>query len=230
MTLGASENGLLSGWRRRLRSFQAAAAAGIVASVGWLVVMTRWLDAPSIEASDSEILEYYADPEGLSGLASLQILVIATIGFLWFVGVIRGRIGDAEPKLFGTVFFGGGILLAVLMFIGSAAFAAPLVLVEETGRAVDPDTVAMSRILARIVLGVFAPRIGSLFIFSLSTLALRTEALPRWLILVSYAVGVAMFLNVTMASPNVYVFPAWMALVSVVLLFHPPRISIADTL
>ena len=87
----------------------------------------------------------------------------------------------------------------------------------------------MTRTLAQIVLGVFAPRIGSLFIFSLSTLALRTGALPRWLILVSYAVGVAMFVNITMASPNVYMFPAWMALVSIVLLFHPPRISMAET-
>ncbi|MBT8240051.1 MAG: hypothetical protein KJN63_02360, partial [Acidimicrobiia bacterium] len=135
----------------------------------------------------------------------------------WFIGVIRGRIGEAEPKLFGTVFFGGGILLAGLMFIGSALFAAPLVLVEETDRMVEPDVVATTRVLARIVLGVIAPRVASLFIFSLSGMALRTNALPRWLIYFSYTTGVILFLNVTFTTPSIYVFPCWMAVVSLVL-------------
>jgi hypothetical protein len=37
------------------------------------------------------------------------VLVVSTIAFLWFVGVVRGRIGDREPRLFGTVFFGSSL-------------------------------------------------------------------------------------------------------------------------
>ncbi len=213
----------LGSWRWAFRSIQAAAAAGIVAAVGWIVVLGRWLDTPAIDATDAEITEFYADPGGLGGLASLQILVWSTIAFLWFIGVIRGRIGRDEPKLFGTVFLGGGILLAVLILIGSSLFAAPAVLAEETDRAVDPDVVAMTRTLARIVMGVIAPRMASLFIFSLSGLALRTGALPRWLVVVSYATGVALFVNVTFATPSIFVFPGWMVLVSLVLLVRHPH-------
>ncbi len=212
-----AEAGGLGPVPRRARSIEAAAAAGLVAAAGWLVALAQFLDAPSVDASDSEIESYYANPDGLTGMASLQILVVATVGFLWFIGVIRGRIGDAEPKLFGTVFFGGGILLAGLMFIGTASLAAPLVLVQETDRTVDPDVVATTRVLARIVLGVMAPRVASLFIFSLSGMALRTGTLPRWLVYFSYATGVLLFLNVTFTTPSIYVFPAWMAVMSLVL-------------
>ena len=38
--------------------------------------------------------------------------LIAVAGFLWFMAVIRDRMGDREPKLFATVFFGGGIIIA----------------------------------------------------------------------------------------------------------------------
>ena len=210
------------GLRQRLLSIRGAAVAGIVAALGWLVVLARWLDAPAVDASDAEIREYYSQVDGLSGAGSLQILAWATIAFLWFIGVIRDKIGPDEPKMFGTVFFGGGIILAVLMCVGSAAFAAPLVLVEESDRAVDPDVVAMTRTLARITLGVFAPRIASLFIFSLSGLSLRTGAMPRWFVFASYAIGVVLFLNVTFTSPSIFVFPAWMVLASAVLLVHRP--------
>ena len=222
MTTAESSTERPTDWRRRLLSIRGAAVAGVVAALGWLVVLVRWLDAPKIDASDAEIREYYAAVDSWNGLASLQILVWATIAFLWFIGVIRDKIGPVEPKLFGTVFFGGGIILAVLMFIGSAAFAAPMILVEESDRGVDPDVVAMTRTIARIVLGVFAPRIASLFIFSLSGLSLRTGAMPRWFVFVSYAIGVALFVNVTFYSPNVYVFPGWMLLASAVLLVHRP--------
>lgn len=209
--------------RRRLLSIRAAAVAGIVAAAGWLIVLTRWLESPDIDASDAEIREYYGSVEGLSGVASLQILVWATIAFLWFIGVIRDKIGQVEPKLFGTVFFGGGIILAVLMFVGSAAFATPYIMLEESDRAVDPDVVTTTRTMASIVLGVFAPRIAALFIFSLSGLSLRTGAMPRWFIFLSYAIGVVLFVNITFASPSIYIFPTWLVVASVALLIRNPH-------
>lgn len=47
-------------------------------------------------------------------------------------------------------------------------------------------------------------------------------ALPRWLVWLSYIVGIGEFVNVTIARPTVYVFPAWIALVSIVLLIRRP--------
>jgi hypothetical protein len=78
----------------------------------------------------------------------------------------------------------------------------------------------MTRALAVTLLSVFAPRIATLVMFSTAALARKTGALPRWLVLVTYIVGVAEFVNFTISRPTVYVFPAWIAVVSVVMLIR----------
>jgi hypothetical protein len=223
MTSETADDTFAGRWKERLRTVQSAAVAGVVAAVGWSVVLASMLDAPPLDASDAEINEYYLNvTEGLAAADGVELLAVATIGFLWFIGVIRNRVGKAEPKLFGTVFLGSGILFAAVLFAGVAALAAPAVLATETDRVVDPDVAAMARSMARILLGAVAPRIGSVFVFSFSTLALRTGALPRWVLVVSYLAGTFMFVSVTLATLPLYLFPGWVAFVSVVLLLHPP--------
>lgn len=207
-------------WRARLASVEAAAIAGIICAVGWSIGMRGLLATPSIDASDAEILRYYRDVDGVGAVALLQVIVLATIAFIWFVGVVRSRLGEQEPRLVGTVFLGGSILLAGLTFGGAAALAAPSVLVE-AGGIPEPGAASTSRALALTLLSVFAPRVATLVMFSTAALARRSRALPRWLIVLTYVVGVAEFVNVTISAPTVYVFPAWIALVSVVLLVRP---------
>lgn len=209
--------------RRRFGSIHAAAIAGIVCATGWSVSLAGLLNAPGIGASDAEIERYYADPSaGTASLVWVQVLVFATIAFLWFVGVVRGRLGDREPKLFGTVFFGASILLAGLLFVGASFLVAPAVLVSVGDRAPDPGSVALTRAAAAVVLSVFAPRVATLVMFATASLGRATGALPRWLVWLTYAVGVVEFVNVTIAVPTIYVVPAWVAVVSVVLLVREP--------
>jgi hypothetical protein len=211
----------VTGWRKSLRSIEAAAVAGIVAALGWVYSLVRLLDGPGVEASEAEITQFYADPDtGWDTLFVLQILVIATAGFLWFIGVIRNRVGRATATLFDTVFFGGGILYAGLLFVGAAALAAPFLLADIGGMEVEAGSAALLRSFARVMLGVFASRVAALVVLSTSTLGLRTGALPRWLVLVGYLAGVGILLNVTFFTPSVYAFPAWIAVVSVVLLIR----------
>jgi hypothetical protein len=209
--------------RRRLLSIEAAAVAGIVCAVGWALSLGGLLGAPGVGASDAEIVEYYSDTSnGTAAVIWLQVLVVSTIAFLWFVGVVRGRLGDREPRLFGTVFLGSSVLLAGLVFIGAALLAAPAVLLAVGDRAPDPDAVAVTRAAAAVVLAVFAPRMATLVMFSTASLGRATGALPRWLVWLTYAIGVAAFVNVSIATPTVYAVPAWIALVSIVLLVRRP--------
>ena len=85
----------------------------------------------------------------------------------------------------------------------------------------------MARSLAAIVMSVFAPRVATLVMFSTAVLARKTGALPTWLVVVTYVVGVGAFINVTISQPYIYVFPSWIALVSVVLLVRPPPHGLA---
>ena len=57
---------------------------------------------------------------------SLQLLPFAGIAFLWFIGVLRDRIGSGEDRFFATVFLGSGLLL-VAMFFTSGAVAGGLI-------------------------------------------------------------------------------------------------------
>ena len=210
-------------WRQRLGSIEAAAIAGIVCAVGWSVGIRGLLATPAIGASNAEIARFYGRSDtGFNAVVLLQVIVVATIGFLWFIGVVRGRLGEHEPKLFGTVFLGGSVLMAGMVFIGTAALAAPSVMVQVGGRTPDPGAASMSRALAATVLSVFAPRVATLVMFSTAALARKTQALPRWLVFVTYIVGIGEFVNVTVSQPTIYVFPAWIALVSVILLVRPP--------
>jgi hypothetical protein len=209
--------------RRRLASIEAAAIAGIVCAVGWALSLRGLLSAPGIGASDAEIDDYYADTSnGTAAIVSLQILVVSTVAFLWFVGVVRGRLGDREPRLFGTVFLGSSVLLAGLLFAGAALLAAPAVLLAVGDRTPDPDAVSVTRAGAAVLLSVFAPRVATLVMFSTASLGRATGALPGWLVVLTYVIGVLAFVNVSVATPTVYAVPAWIALVSTVLLVRRP--------
>ena len=224
--MAAGVGGLVpSDRRRRLRSIESAALAGIVCAVGWMAALAGLLAAPGLGADDHQIDQHYADEgTGTAAVLWLQVLVFSTIAFLWFVAVIRSRIGDREPKLAGTAFFAGSVLLAGLLFLGAALLAAPAVMVAVSDRQPDPATAAMLRVAAAIVLSVMLPRIATLVMFSTANLGRASGALPRWLVGVTVVVGVAELINVTVSTPEIFVFPAWIALVSIVLLVtHPER-------
>ena len=180
-------------WRRRLASIEAAALAGIVCAVGWSISLRGLLAAPPVDAHPAEILRYYGNPDaGLHVLLLLQVMVIATLAFLWFLGVLRSRLGDRAPHLVVTVFFAGRIPSA--------------------------DAASITRAMAVTILSVFTPRVAALVMFSSASLGRKTGALPRWLVAVTYVVAAVELLNVTISEPTLYVFPAWVALVSLVLL------------
>ena len=81
-------------WRTRLASVEAAAIAGIICAVGWSVGLHGLLATPAIDASDAEIARYYRDTDGVRAVVLLQVIVVATIAFIWFVGVVRSRLGE----------------------------------------------------------------------------------------------------------------------------------------
>ncbi|MEX1286443.1 MAG: hypothetical protein AB1Z57_00740 [Acidimicrobiia bacterium] len=208
-------------WRTALRSVQSAAIAGVVFAVSATIGIVRLIAGPTIAATDAEIEAYWSAPGAGEGISlTLQLIFIGTAGFLWFVGVIRTRLGENEPKLFSTVFFGGGILFAALLLVGSAAIAVPAVLTDQVGRVPSVDVVLTSRSLGVIVLTDIATRVQALVVFSTSGLGLRTGALPRWLSLVGFVVGLGLLVTFGFREPLIAIaFPVWVALVSVVLFF-----------
>ena len=205
---------------------EVAAVAGIICAVAWSVSLGGLLAGPGLDASHEEIARFYADHSDGGYVGSLlALMVIGAVAYLWFVGVVRSRLGARESRLVGTVFLGASVLLTGLMLVAASALAAPSLLVDVGGQAPDPGAAALLRALATVELSVFASRIATLVMFSTASLGLRTGAFPRWLVVVTYLVGIAEFVNVTLSTPRLYVFPAWIGLVSIFLLVRRPHLA-----
>ncbi len=109
------------GLTRAARSIEAAAVAGLAHSALSLIATWLLLGAPDPASGAGVLDEWYSDPGNQRRMImGLNLLVMSSIAFLWFVAVIRRRVGDRENRFFGTVFF---VALAGAAFLsGIAAF------------------------------------------------------------------------------------------------------------
>jgi len=105
--------------RSALRTPRAAAVAGIVFSV--LLISSLVLLRISVPAESAVPGTWLTDSGKRTAVAiGLNLIPFAGIAFLWFIGVIRDRIGTHEDRFFATVFLGSGLLLVGMLFVAAA--------------------------------------------------------------------------------------------------------------
>ena len=89
----------------QLRTPRAAAVAGIIFSV--LLIAALVLLRASAPANPAVPGAWLTDSRHRAQVAfALNLVPFAGIAFLWFIGVLRDRIGDREDRFFATVFLG----------------------------------------------------------------------------------------------------------------------------
>ena len=93
--------------RDNLRTPKAAAIAGMLFSL--LTVAIFWLLWNAVPADPQEP-GLWLTTNSHAVTLGLNLVPFAGIAFLWFIGVLRDRLGDREDRFFATVFFGSGIL------------------------------------------------------------------------------------------------------------------------
>jgi hypothetical protein len=203
--------------RERLRSIESAAIAGVVYAVLTLIALILFRGLPDLKLSDDEIAAWFNDTANHSALViALNLVSFASVAFLWFVAVIRRRIGEKEDRFFATVFLGASILYLVTYIAGAVALAAPAVAASVfEGAAVDQATVSLTIGTANAMLLIIGPRMQALIMFTTSTLVLRTGVMPRWLAYIGYATGVLLFLFPLIYRPLGFIFPLWVLVVSI---------------
>jgi len=201
--------------RARLRTPSAAAVAGILFSflLATALILIR-LSVPSGDELDSAWL---SDPtkRGAVRLA-LALVPFAGIAFLWFMGVIRDRIGDREDRFFATVFLGSGLLFVGMLFVAAAAAGGLLAdpAIEATGSP-DPALWDLERRITFTLLNIYAIRMGAVFIISTTTIGVRTGFLPRWLAVAGLAGAVVLLVGVNVSSWVNLIMPAWALALSI---------------
>lgn len=88
-------SGRLEQVARNLRSLEAAAMGGIGFAVLYIAALTLLGLQPDLSASSSEIADWYSDGGNRrTVILALNLAVLSVIAFLWFIAVIRRRLGD----------------------------------------------------------------------------------------------------------------------------------------
>ena len=207
----------------RWRSRRSAAIAGIIFAVLLLAALTMMRLALSEDSLQA--LQTDAQRRSLVRL-SLHLVPFAGIAFMWFIGVVREQLGEVEDRLFSTVFLGSGLLFLAMLFIGAVNSTSLLAMLA--GSTPNADLFAFGRSSTQTLISVYAMRMAAVFTLSVSTLGLRTSGLPRWVSYLGYLVALTLLLAAGEHKWFQLLFPAWVLLVSIVILVVRPRIRRAE--
>ena len=211
--------------RAALRTQRAAAFAGIVFSIlcALAMVCIRLVVPPFPSESGKWLVD--SSRRDLV-LFALNLVPFAGIAFLWFIGVIRDRVGASEDRLFATVFLGSGLMFTAMLFV---AVAVAVGLIDQAGphyaNLVNSGTWGTERHITGELMAL-AMRMAGVFTIATSTILLRTHTMPKWSALAGYVIGVALLLIVGIVPWLQLLFPTWVFLLSLMILyshFRRPR-------
>jgi hypothetical protein len=209
----SNQSGLTSA---QLRTPRAAAVAGVVFSV--LLLAVFWLMRLSVPADPHESGAWLRGGVAYVVLA-LNLVPFAGVAFLWFVGVLRDRLGGREDRFFATVFLGSGLLLLAMLFAAAAVVGAIIIAFHSAPEAlIDSATFYFGRGLAYGMINIYVVKTAAVFMITTSTIALYTRLTPRWLAIGGYAVAVVLLIGSYYFDWSLLVFPFWVLLVSACIL------------
>ena len=197
---------------RSLRTPRAAGIAGVLFAV--LLTTALVLVRLAAPADPADVAPFVAEPaKRRLVVLALNLVPFAGIAFLWFIGVVRDRIGQREDRFFATVFLGSGLLFVAMLFVACAVTAG--FLADAALRPGAPQQVSgFGRRIGAVVLHTYAMRMAAVFTISTATIGLRTGFIPRWLGFLGYAVALVLLVAIG-ATPWVeLLFPLWVLLLS----------------
>jgi len=207
--------------RARLTTPRAAAVAGILFSV--LLITSLVLLRISVPADPRDAGEWLSGNSSSISLA-LNLIPFAGVAFLWFMGVVRDRLGEYEDQLFATVFLGSGLLFLAMLF-ASSGMAGGLIAAYAGNPAgvLASGSYAYGRAVTYEIMNVYAIKMAGVFMIATCTLFVRTKIVPRWMALIGYALALVLLLSIGYVSWIALVFPLWVLLISIYILVENYR-------
>jgi hypothetical protein len=152
-----------------------AAIAGVIFSVLMIISLGLVRFAVPVDLKTPDI--WITEPDRRSAIQfALELVPFAGIAFLWFIGVLRNRMGELEDRFFASVFLGSGLLFVASMF-GTAAVTAALIDSMAIGN-ISSDTYFFGHHLSDQLFNLFAMKMAGVFIFSTCTIGLRIALFP----------------------------------------------------
>ena len=205
-----------------LKTPKAAAIAGIAFSL--LIFAILGLLRRSIPDDPLEAGAWLASDTRTIAVA-LNLVPFAGVAFLWFIGVLRDRLGHLEDRFFATVFFGSALLFLAMLFTSAATIGAIMLVasVSEPNELTSSTTFRFARATSYIIMNVYAIKMAAVFMISTSTVVIRTGIVPRWIALLGFLLALVLLIGSSFISWSFAVLPVWVLLVSVYILIDNLR-------
>jgi len=204
-----------------------AAIAGILFSGLLVAIMLLFLSSVPRDALD----------QGMWLSTSRDRVVLATglmpfagVAFLWFIGVLRDRLGHLEDRFFATVFFGSALLFLAMLFTSAATIGAIMLVasVSEPNEWISSTAFRFARAASYIIMNVYAIKMAAVFMISTSTVVIRTGIVPRWIALLGFLLALVLLIGSSFISWSFAVLPVWVLLISVYILIDNLQVPGAD--
>jgi hypothetical protein len=165
---------------------------------------------------------WLTDPQRRAGVAiALNLVPFAGIAFLWFIGVLRDRVGEREDRFFATVFLGSGLLFVAMLFVAAAVSGG--LIANASSSLSNGSTLALGRNITSSLLNVYAMRMAAVFTLTTVTIARRTEIVSRWLTMAGLASALVLLVGIGISPWVELIFPAWILALSLDILLAGPR-------
>jgi hypothetical protein len=191
---------------------RAAAVAGILFSILMIISLVLiWISIPFDPKDDGGWLSTNSNTVSLA----LNLLPFAGIAFLWFIGVLRDRLGQSEDRFFATVFLGSGLLFLAMMF-ASAAVAGGTIRIYGSApiQLIESGLYTFGRTITYEIMNVYTLKMAGVFMLTTCTLSLRTRILPRWMVFLGFILALFLLLSLGLVNWAPVVFPLWILLIS----------------
>jgi hypothetical protein len=213
----------LSPTGKAIRAPRAAAVAGIAFALllGTVIVIIQ------IAVPDDPDDAAWVEDDTRRGLVlfALNLLPFAGIAFLWFIGVIRDRLGEGEDRFFATVFLGSGLLFVAMLFATGAVVGSLVVAADEADGALTEDLWSFGRGSGLTLFSVYAMRMAGVFTVSTVSLLMRLKIVPPWLAGLGFVTAAILLLGSGRFAWVGLVFPGWILILSTYLLLTMMRSS-----
>jgi hypothetical protein len=198
---------------QRLSTPRTAAVAGILfAMLFGTAIVLLGLSIPADPADRGAWLEEQAGTVTFA----LSLFPFAGIFFLWFIGVVRDRLGENEDRFFATVFLGSGLLFLAMLFASAAVAGGILRMYGATpGQLIESGMYTFGRTVTYEIMNVYTMKMAGVFMISTCTLSLRTRIIPRWMAYLGFILALLLLLSLGLFYWAPLVFPLWVLLISI---------------
>jgi hypothetical protein len=216
-------------------------AAGVVSAyarkAGWSGLLFAGLlvaalvllhQVPTLGASEADYTAFYRDGGGATLITvGLYLVPFAGIACLWHTITTRTLLQVRRPESWAEVphwlHLAASVIFVCMLFAGSAAAGAVALLTRYSDAPLPgPDIARALSSVGYTLVFVFGVRAAGMYIITTTGLARTAGVLPGPLALISYLVAAFLLVSTTFHPAILLVFPAWVLMVSIVLLVRRP--------